>query len=271
MNLIIDNYDSFSYNVYQLAGSIDPDIRVVRNDELTVDGLDRVHIDNAHGYALLPEHFGGLYCLMHQQTAGNNGAIAAVTDYRALAKLKPCILGVEVGINIAGQAQVHRAVVFDRVLCRPAGGVSVGGDDDLHIGKCSHNRYILGGMVACTVECITHSAVCAAEFDIEVCVAYLVACRQQTQRGEKHGEGIYKGDLADGGHTGGGCNHILLCDAHVEEAFGVRLAENRALGRAGKVGVEYNDVFINVAQLCQNSAVDLSYCFRHLLHLRVLP
>ncbi|MDD6924124.1 MAG: aminodeoxychorismate/anthranilate synthase component II [Veillonellaceae bacterium] len=37
MNLIIDNYDSFSYNVYQLAGSIDPDIRVVRNDELTVD------------------------------------------------------------------------------------------------------------------------------------------------------------------------------------------------------------------------------------------
>ena len=37
MILLIDNYDSFSYNVYQLAGSIDPDIRVVRNDELTVD------------------------------------------------------------------------------------------------------------------------------------------------------------------------------------------------------------------------------------------
>jgi anthranilate synthase/phosphoribosyltransferase len=37
MILLIDNYDSFSYNLYQLIGSIDPDIRVVRNDQLTVE------------------------------------------------------------------------------------------------------------------------------------------------------------------------------------------------------------------------------------------
>ncbi len=36
MILLIDNYDSFSYNLYQLVGTFDPDIRVVRNDELTV-------------------------------------------------------------------------------------------------------------------------------------------------------------------------------------------------------------------------------------------
>ena len=40
MILLIDNYDSFSYNVYQLIGSINPDIRVVRNDELTVEEID---------------------------------------------------------------------------------------------------------------------------------------------------------------------------------------------------------------------------------------
>ncbi len=37
MILLIDNYDSFSYNVYQLIGAVDPDIRVIRNDEMTAE------------------------------------------------------------------------------------------------------------------------------------------------------------------------------------------------------------------------------------------
>lgn len=39
MILLIDNYDSFSYNLYQLIGSMNNDIRVVRNDEMSVDEL----------------------------------------------------------------------------------------------------------------------------------------------------------------------------------------------------------------------------------------
>lgn len=39
MILLIDNYDSFSYNLYQLVGQIQPDIRVVRNDEMTVEEI----------------------------------------------------------------------------------------------------------------------------------------------------------------------------------------------------------------------------------------
>lgn len=39
MILLIDNYDSFSYNLYQLIGSINPDIRVIRNDGMTVDEI----------------------------------------------------------------------------------------------------------------------------------------------------------------------------------------------------------------------------------------
>lgn len=36
MILLVDNYDSFSYNLYQLIGTFDEDIKVIRNDELTV-------------------------------------------------------------------------------------------------------------------------------------------------------------------------------------------------------------------------------------------
>lgn len=39
MILLIDNYDSFSYNLYQLVGGIDPDIKVIRNDEMTVEEI----------------------------------------------------------------------------------------------------------------------------------------------------------------------------------------------------------------------------------------
>lgn len=39
MILLIDNYDSFSYNLYQLVGQIQPEIRVIRNDEMTVEEI----------------------------------------------------------------------------------------------------------------------------------------------------------------------------------------------------------------------------------------
>ncbi len=39
MILIIDNYDSFSYNLYQMLGEITPDIEVIRNDALTAEEI----------------------------------------------------------------------------------------------------------------------------------------------------------------------------------------------------------------------------------------
>lgn len=45
MILLIDNYDSFSYNLYQLIGEIEPDIKVIRNDEMTVEEIRALHPD----------------------------------------------------------------------------------------------------------------------------------------------------------------------------------------------------------------------------------
>ncbi len=40
MILLIDNYDSFSYNLYQLIGAVNPDIRVIRNDAMTIPEME---------------------------------------------------------------------------------------------------------------------------------------------------------------------------------------------------------------------------------------
>lgn len=43
MILLIDNYDSFSYNLYQLIGSIRDDIKVIRNDEMTMNEIEKLN------------------------------------------------------------------------------------------------------------------------------------------------------------------------------------------------------------------------------------
>lgn len=45
MILLIDNYDSFSYNLYQLVGEIHPDILVIRNDEMTLEEIKSLNPD----------------------------------------------------------------------------------------------------------------------------------------------------------------------------------------------------------------------------------
>lgn len=45
MILLIDNYDSFSFNLYQLAGEIDEDIKVIRNDEMTAEEIENMSPD----------------------------------------------------------------------------------------------------------------------------------------------------------------------------------------------------------------------------------
>jgi len=45
MILLIDNYDSFSYNLFQLIGEVDDDIAVFRNDKITLGEISRLNPD----------------------------------------------------------------------------------------------------------------------------------------------------------------------------------------------------------------------------------
>ena len=42
MILLLDNYDSFTYNLYQAIGPLCPDVQVVRNDKITIDEMEKM-------------------------------------------------------------------------------------------------------------------------------------------------------------------------------------------------------------------------------------
>ena len=102
MILLIDNYDSFSYNLYQLIGEIEPDIRVIRNDEMTVEEIralkpDRIILSPGPGR---PE---------------DAGVIIAVA--KKLGKEIP-ILGVCLGHQIIATALGGKLSQIGRASCR---------------------------------------------------------------------------------------------------------------------------------------------------------
>ena len=45
MILLIDNYDSFSYNLFQLIGEVNSDIKVFRNDKITTEEISDLNPD----------------------------------------------------------------------------------------------------------------------------------------------------------------------------------------------------------------------------------
>ena len=45
MILLIDNYDSFTYNLYQYIGEIYEDIIVMRNDEISIDDIRKLNLE----------------------------------------------------------------------------------------------------------------------------------------------------------------------------------------------------------------------------------
>lgn len=42
MILLIDNYDSFTYNLYQYLGTFEPDVMVVRNNRITIEEIEQM-------------------------------------------------------------------------------------------------------------------------------------------------------------------------------------------------------------------------------------
>ena len=100
MLLMIDNYDSFTYNLVQYLGELGADVRVARNDAITLDEID----------ALAPAGI-----VISPGPCTPNEAGISVPLIRRFAGEIP-ILGVCLGHQAIGQAFGGRIVRSERVM-----------------------------------------------------------------------------------------------------------------------------------------------------------
>jgi anthranilate synthase component II len=112
MLLVIDNYDSFTFNLVQLLGELGAEVRVVRNDELDVSGIE----------ALAPERV-----VLSPGPCTPAEAGVTVEVVRRLGSRLP-ILGVCLGHQAIGEAYGGRTVRARRVMHGKTAPIRHGGE-----------------------------------------------------------------------------------------------------------------------------------------------
>jgi anthranilate synthase component 2 len=100
MILVLDNYDSFTYNLVQYLGELGAEVKVVRNDELSVDAIE----------ALAPERV----VISPGPCTPNEAGVSLELVARLAGKVP--ILGVCLGHQAIGQAFGGRVVRAQQVM-----------------------------------------------------------------------------------------------------------------------------------------------------------
>jgi anthranilate synthase component II len=134
MLLMIDNYDSFTYNIVQYLGELGQDVRVFRNDEITladIEALNPQHIvispgpcsPNEAGVSMaVIQHFAGKIpvlgvCLGHQsigQVFGGDVIRARQVMHGKTSPIHHKNLGVFRGLNNPLTATRYHSLIIDK-------------------------------------------------------------------------------------------------------------------------------------------------------------
>ena len=115
MILLIDNYDSFSYNLYQVVGSLDPSIEVIRNDDKTVAEIE----------AMAPD------AIILSPGPGRPKDAGVIEDVVRELGGKIPILGICLGHQAIGEAFGARITYAKRLMHGKASAVTVDQDSPL--------------------------------------------------------------------------------------------------------------------------------------------
>lgn len=166
MILIIDNYDSFTYNLVQLAGGLGADIRTIRNDEMTVEqirALKPTHIilSPGPGYPkdagiceeLIREMKGEVpilgVCLGHQAISEVFGA--EITKAKRLMHGKQSNIHIANGARIFhGLAPIIQAARYHSLIARkdslPDDLLVIAEDEDGEVMAIKHRNHEIYGL-----------------------------------------------------------------------------------------------------------------------------
>ena len=166
MLLMIDNYDSFTYNLVQYFGELGEDVRVFRNDQITVEQIaelapDRIVISpgpctpNEAGVSVETiAHFGGVIpilgvCLGHQgigQAYGGNIIRAKHIMHGKTSKIHHTQQGVFAGLPSPFVATRYHSLVIERETLPDCLEVTAWTEDDNEIMGVRHKELAVEGV-----------------------------------------------------------------------------------------------------------------------------
>lgn len=190
MLLIIDNYDSFTYNLVQYFGELGQDVEVFRNDQITLKEIEKLAPEflvlspgpctpNEAGISVSAvRHFAGSIpvmgvCLGHQSIAqafGGKIVKAEKIMHGKISKIYHCGTGIFKGITNPFEATRYHSLVIERGSMPDCLDITAWTDDD-EIMAVKHQALPLDGVQF-------HPESIATKYGHEVLGNFL-ACPQQ--------------------------------------------------------------------------------------------
>ena len=133
MILLIDNYDSFTYNLYQYIGIFNEDIKVVRNDKITIKEIE----------ALDPEK---IVISPGPKSPKDAGICLEVIKYFAC---KKPILGICLGHQCIGEA-FGATVSYAKMIFHGKQSVIEHDGSSIFTGINSPIKVVMGNLIPCS-------------------------------------------------------------------------------------------------------------------------
>ena len=189
MILMIDNYDSFTYNVVQYFGKLGADIRVFRNDEITIEDIERL---NPEAIVISPgpctpkeagisvkaiKHFSGEkpllgICLGHQSIGFAFGAKIRRAKKLMHGKASDIIhngKGIFKGMENPFSAIRYHSLVIDRETLPDIFEITAESEDDREIMGIKHKEHQTYGVQFHPESILTEDGIKIIENFLNIC------------------------------------------------------------------------------------------------------